>query len=227
MKNIKYILFAIIFLSLNIFNVKASCTEEELSNLKLEADKIKITYKHMGKVEYEEYTAYNIFEVTVKNLHNDLYINITELEENIKIYPINGEGKTKIYNGNWNFYVYSNKCNTKIDTIKVFIPRFNTYSLDPLCEGIDGEDFPLCGKYYEYDISYASFKDRVTHYRNTHNIDNKNTIDNENNDKIILKELLNYITKYRIYIIIPLTFLLIILIAIIIINKRKKRGVLK
>ena len=34
----------------------------------------------------------------VKNLNEDSYIKITELEEEIKIFPVNGEGKIKIYN---------------------------------------------------------------------------------------------------------------------------------
>lgn len=42
------------------------------------------------------------------------------------------------------------------------------YSLDPLCEGIDGRDFPLCGKYYEPRVSYADFEKRVKSYIATH-----------------------------------------------------------
>ena len=227
MKCIKYIIFTILILLTNIFIIDASCTEEEISNLKKEVEKIKITYKHMGKVEYEEYTAYNIFEVTVKNLTEDFYIKITELEEEIKVFPTNGEGKLKIYNGSWNFYVYSNKCDTKLDTIKVVIPRFNEYSLDPLCEGIDGEDFPLCGKYYEYNVSYSNFKERVTYYRDTHNI-KKEDINRENkNNNNYIEYLISYLLNYRLYIIIGLIAILLILIPIIVYKRTKKRGVLQ
>lgn len=91
---------------------------------------------------------------------------------NYKLVPTDGKITQILSNGKWTIKIYSDKCDNVIDTITFRLPKFNIYSLDPLCKNIDGEKFPLCGKYYEYEVSYDSFKERVEHYRKTYNIDN-------------------------------------------------------
>ena len=215
-------------LVISIVHVNASCTNEEISALKELADDIKITYKHLGKVENDEGTYYNIFEVNVNNIPDDFYIKY--LNDTLKLVPTNSKITKKFNNGTWDFNIYSNKCEEKISEIEVFIPRFNTYSLDPLCEGVNGKDFPLCGKYYEYDVSYNNFVDRVKHYRTIHNI-SSNTNGNEDEERntfqIIYDYILSFLTKYKLYIIVSIILILITIIAIIVIKKRKKRGVLE
>lgn len=227
MKNIKYIVFTVIFLFINVFYVNASCTNEEISRLKELADDIKITYKHLGKTEYEDgSSSYNVFDVKVKNFSDELYISL--FEGTIKIVPENGEVTKRFNNGTWYFEVYSNKCEEKISEIKVFIPRFNLYSLDPLCEGVDGDDFALCGKYYEYDVSYKSFKERVEHYRTTHKIKNDNSSDKDENDfNELFSKVIDFIIEYKIYFIGGLLFLIFIILIAIVAKRRKKRGVLE
>lgn len=227
MKSIKYILFTIVFLFINVFYVNASCTDEEINELKELAKDIKVTYKHKGKVVTEDGVYYNLFDVKVKNIDNDMYVSLINGSTILK--PVDGEIVETFNNGTWYFDIYSNKCDDKIDTIKVFIPRFNRYSLDPLCEGIDGEDFALCGKYYEYDVDYDNFVARVKHYRATYKVDdNKNDVKEEKNDfEVIFNNILDFIIRYRLYIVIVLSILLAILFTIIIIKRRQKRGVLE
>ena len=173
MKNIKYIVFTLLFIFINVFCVHASCTSEEISTLKEETKNIKITYKHLGKVEIEDTDEvyYNYFKLSAVNLSDDFYVMLSKNTN--KFVPIDGKIETTVYSGNWDFHIYSNKCEEKINTIDVFIPTFNVYSLDPLCEGIDGEDFELCGKYYEYNIEYSDFIQRVTRYREIHDVGQK------------------------------------------------------
>lgn len=226
MKNIKYIIYAVVFLFLNIFYVNASCTDMEINTLKELASDIKISYKHLGMVETDDLVDYNSFEVKVKNIPDDLYISL--FNGTTVLTPVDGEIVEIFNNGTWNFEIYSSKCEKKITEIDVFIPRFNIYSFDPLCEGIDGEDFPLCGKYYEYDVSYESFRERVNYYRATHKIDDVDNNDTEKNTfELILDNLLDYIVKYRLYIVITLVVILIALNLIILIKRKKKRGVLE
>lgn len=230
MKNIiKYIIFIFVLLFINIFYVNASCTDGEYESLKLLTKEIKITYKHKGIVENEDGIFYNMFDVNVKNIDNDMYISLNNGSTILN--PVNNVITSVFNNGTWNFDIYSKKCEQIIDTIKVHIPRFNIYSLDPLCEGIDGNDFALCGKYYEYDVDYDNFEARVKHYRLSHNIENKVNYDDNNENKdgfsMIINKLLDYIIVYRLYIIIALVILLVILIAISIIKRREKRGVLE
>lgn len=226
MKNIKYTIFTLVILFISIFHVNAYCTNEEITSLKELADDIKVTYKHLGKVEDEEGTYhYNNFEVNVKNISDDLYI--LTLGNTIKLIPESEIIKTTLSSGNWNFNVYSNKCEEKIKEIKVFIPKFNEYSLDPLCEGIDGDDFALCGKYYEYDVSYENFKSRVEQYRANHNINYENNKEERNQITLIIQKILNFIETYQLYITLSLIIILLIIIVIIIIKRKNKRGVLE
>lgn len=227
MRSVKYLIFTLLISFISIFHVYASCTDEEISSLKELVKDIKITYKHLGKVEDEVGIYYNRFEVNVKNVPDDFYI--LAISDTYKLQPKEGIITEIFNNGTWDFNIYSNKCNEKISEIKVFIPKFNTYSLDPLCEGIDGQDFPLCGKYYEYDVSYNDFEKRVKHYRATYNINN---IDNNEDDKpndinMIINEVVKFISKYKLYIISSLFIILLTLVITIIIKKRKSRGVLK
>lgn len=227
MKNIKYIVFLLILFNFNVFYVNASCTNEEINGLKKITDNIKITYRYLGKIEEEEGVFDNQYEVVIKNVDDDLYISLYNDSEVLT--PTNGEIVSTFNNGTWNFDFFSKKCDIKIDTIEIFIPRFNEYSLDPLCEGIDGNDFPLCGKYYEYEVSYESFEERVKHYRATYNVNSSVTDEKTDEDKfqIILNDIYNFILKYRLYIVISLIVILIILISIIVIKKKRNRGVLE
>lgn len=226
MKNIKYMLITIIFLFINIFYVNASCTSEEIQELKDLAKDIKITYKHKGKVITDEGVFYNLFDIKVKNIDNDMYVSVDN--GNMILNPVESEIVETFNNGTWNFDVYSNKCEEKINTIKVYIPRFNVYSLDPLCEGIDGDDFALCGKYYEYDVKYDNFVARVKHYRATYKIDDSKEVEKEENRvEMVFNYILEFIVKYKLYIIISAVVILITIVITIIIKKNKKRGVLE
>ena len=137
--------------------------------------------------------------------------------------------KMTINNGKWNFDIYSSKCAEKVDSLLVKIPRYNVYSEDPLCEGIDGDKFSLCGKYYESDVTYESFKERVENYRAIHKIDSKKDKQEVIEDKknINLDIIIKYINKYKTYILGSIISILLIVIITIIIKKKRSRGVLK
>ena len=72
MKKIKYILFTILILILSTLSVYAECTKEELNALKQEANKIKVTYKHLGAIKDGEDIVYNRFRITIRNVNDDL-----------------------------------------------------------------------------------------------------------------------------------------------------------
>ena len=227
MKNIKYLVFIFILLFVNVFYVYASCTDEEINALKEEVKNIKITYKHLGKVELEGQVYYNYFKLNASNLSDDFYVLLSK--NKYQLVPVDGKIESTVYSGNWDFHVYSNKCGERIDTIDVLIPTFNMYSLNPLCEGVDGKDFELCGKYYEYYVGYEDFIQRVTRYRNIHNI-GKNDKEEESLGKIVshfANNLLKFVIEYKVYFCVVLFVLILLFILIIILRRRKKRGVLE
>lgn len=222
MKSIKYIIFTIVFLFLNIFYVQASCSEDDIDLLKKEVNKIKVTYKHKGVVEDDGTVFYNRFDITLKNVNDDFYITHSGYEELI---PNEGIASTELENGDYTFEVNSKKCGIVVDEIFVKIPRFNIYSLDPLCEGIDGESFPLCGKYYEYQVDYDNFYARVNHYRVTHNIgdDSPSVTDEKSNMFDLISD---FLLQYYIYIIVVLVIIILLIVIILLIIKRRKRRII-
>ena len=133
------------------------------------------------------------------------------------------ETKIKLTTGKWYYSLYSSKCEREIDTIEVKLPTFNMYSIDPLCEGIDGNDFKLCGKYYESHVSRDIFEKKVKDYRKRHVVINNDNIDEKN---IKENKIINFIINNRIYLIGTAGILIIIGIIIISIKKINKRKIL-
>lgn len=231
MNKIKYLIFSAIIFTLTFSYANAECTTEELSSLRQDADKVKVTYKHLGtEVNEDGIVIDNMFDITFKNLTDDMYLRIDKFDEEWTEKNENGLIIFQIATGKYKFSIYSKKCQERITDINVKIPRFNSYSLDPLCDGIDESDFPLCGKYYEYEISYDNFKTRVEDYRKKNKIDK-----NDNNDaskekfsiNTILSRILDFIDEYQLCLLISLIVILLILIIIIVIRRKKKRGVLE
>ena len=122
--------------------------------------------------------------------------------------------------------MYSSKCENIVKSIEIKLPTFNIYSLDPLCEGIDGEDFKYCGKYYEYQIDRETFERKVKAYRIEHKIGQEDTtkVEKENN---FFPKILDILKDNYPYILIGLGVLLLTILTIIIISKKKKRKILQ
>lgn len=226
MKKNKYLLFAIMILFLNISYVNAECSDEELNQITKEIDKIEITYKHLGEVTKEDGSkVYNQFLVTAKNIPENVYVHLSPMtEENFD--ETTEDLKIKLTTGTWYYNMYSSKCEIVLDTITVKLPTFNIYSLDPLCEGIDGEDFKYCGKYYEYQIDRETFERKVKAYRIEHKIGQEDTtkVEKENN---FFPKIVDILKDNYLYILGVAGVLLIITIIIIIISKKKKRKILQ
>lgn len=224
MKNIKYVFFILCVFFVNVFYVRASCTNEEITNLKEDTKKIKITYKHLGEVDLGEGEVYyNYFKLKANNLSDDFYVLLSKNTN--RLIPNNGIIETTVYSGKWDFHIYSNKCGMKINTIEIIIPTFNIYSLDPLCEGIDANDFELCSKYYEYNIGYDDFVQRVTRYRDINNVGMP--VDDEIFINKYLNKILVFFNQYELYFLVGFIALMLIILIILLLRKRRKRGVLE
>lgn len=220
MNKLKNIFFTLIVFFSCMFCVNASCTDEELEILKKEANNIKVTYKHKGVIEDDGVVFYNRFDIIVKNINDDFYFTYSGYGELI---PNAGTASTVLESGQYTFEVNSKKCDIVVDEIFVKIPRFNVYSLDPLCSGIDGDDFPLCGKYYDYQVDYDDFYIRVNNYRTTHNIaDSSFDIDEEKSN--MFEFIVNFLSQYYICIIAFLVSIILLIIIILLIVRRKKIG---
>lgn len=228
MRKPKYILFSFLILFLSIISVNAQCTNEELLTEKEKAEKIIVTYNHLGEVTKDDGSkVYNEFLVTTKNLAEGQYIYLSPLANEDFIEKDNTIQIT-LTTGKWEYNIYSSKCKEIVKTINVRLPKFNMYSIDPLCKDIDGDDFILCSKYLEYEVSRETFERKIDEYRKTHTINNEDNNKEENiNINYIINKALDFINKYNFYIAGFLLVILIILIIIIIKKKSKKRSILE
>ena len=224
MKRISFVTLTILMLCLFSNCVHADCSNDELIMIKSEIKKIIISYKHLGEVVKEDGSkVYNEFMVTAKNMPEDVYIYLYPMTSE-KFEVNNNDASIRLTTGIWNYDLYSSKCEKVVDTITVKLPTFNIYSLDPLCEGVDGDEFILCGKYYEGTVSREDFELRVNNYRRLHiKEEQDDNVDNAN----IFDVILNFIKAYYIYIILIISVGLICLLVINIISKKKNKRVLQ
>lgn len=226
MKKILYIISFILPFILTICNVSAQCTSEKIDFLKGEAKKIKVTYKHLGAViDDEGITVYDRFNVTFNYVNDDFYINSSG--SSYIAYPENHFIIGVFTTGKWNFDVYSKECESFVYKLNITLPKFNIYSLDPLCENIDDTQFSLCAKYYNYDISYDNFKKKIIEYKKNVKSDEKKVSDKDNIILHNVKKIYNFFLSNIICFFIGLVTCLIVAILIIFIKKKKNRGVLK
>lgn len=228
MKKLKYILFTLLILFLYSSLALAECNNEELIVEQEKASNIKITYKHLGEVTKEDgSTIYNEFLVTARNVEEGQYIHLSPLT-NTNFITEDNEIKITLTTGKWEYNIYSSKCDSIVKTINVNLPTFNMYSIDPLCEGIDGDDFALCSKYLNYEVSRETFEKKINEYKKNHSVSDNIQIDKSNfNIKDIMIKVLDFISKNNLYIAGILLVILIILLIIIVNKKRKKRKILE
>lgn len=225
MKGTKYLVFITFLMFINILYVKASCSTEVLLLQKESASKIKVTYKHLGEITKEDGSkVYNEFLVTASNIEEGLYIHLSPMT-NENFIENENDIQIKLTTGTWHYNIYSSKCEMVVKDIIVKLPKFNIYSLDPLCEGIDQDSFSLCAKYHEYEINRDIFEKKVKAYRLENNIEEEMIKTKEKDNK--LNYILGIIEKYRYIIVGILSGLLLLLITIIINTKRKKRTILE
>lgn len=217
----KRILFMIVLMFFGISFTYAECTTDEIEALKEEVKNIKITYKHMGRVEKEGTYYYDDYSINVKNLPDDFYIPIKAGTDKIT----SSNSNVVLSYGQWKFDVYSSSCDVLLDSIEFKLPKFNEFSLDPLCENVDPDDFHLCGKFYDYDVNYDDFVKRVKQYRQIHGIDNK--ADENSWYDTNIKPLVEFIIKYKWYVGIGFFALILGIVGLTLWLRVRKRGVLK
>ena len=206
--------------------VNAECTNEELNDIKYQVSKITVSYKHLGEVIKDDgSTVYNEFMVTANKVPEGIFIHLYPMtSENFESLDDNTIG-IKLTTGSWKYDFYSSKCEEIVDSININLPTFNIYSLDPLCSEIDGNQFKLCGKYYEENVSREDFEQRLKLYKQLHVKEKKEKTDN--NKLNIISVIVDFFVKYYLYILIPIIFILLVVLILKIAIKRKDKQLLQ
>lgn len=208
----------------SVLKVDAKCSTEQYDNYRKLANQVKITYKYLEELEKEKEPRYGIFEVTISGLSPEIYVyDLTTYEE---YYYKEGKPITfQTHDGpaNYSINMKSSECGTySIKKVTLDIPKFNFYSIKKVCKDIDSTKFPMCSKWYQFDVTYESITEALKGYNKTTKIVTDDNTPNGNGEK----GLFDIIMDNQLYIIIGITIIFVITITIILINKRK-RGALE
>lgn len=207
----RYLLLLLFYLFFLVPSVYADCSNREISRLKKIASNVNISYE---PIETDSGVTYDVIFL---NMTNELIIRDTTARVS---YPYkDNEMVLTGYKPNTNYkfkILPSNGCDVALVVKYVNLPAYNAYYKDPLCNGI--EEYSLCQKWNNSNVSYESFISQVTKYRQSLNSSNNNPEDIVS--PTIIDIIFNFLANY--YYIICLA-IIIILVPIIIILKRRER----
>lgn len=206
MKKVLFMLFvSVMFFNINIVKADDICSDEELARIKAIANNISYNYKFVGTDD--NIAGIQTYSVNFSGITNDVYITDTSYQ-----YKANSDSDIiYIDSGKRNFMVLSDNCFGKIlRTIQLDLPKFNEYSVEEECKGLENK-VKYCEPWYQGDIGSQDFYDAIYAY-------NEQV---ENNKKTTKDKFLDIFREYY-YIIIPAIFLLFIIILFIIWRKHNK-----
>lgn len=212
----KYIVLILMLSLLNINKTHAVCSKEEIDTFKKIENKFKVTYEfNKGSKDYT-------LKFKTPNQSSFDYIIYTDVKLDCE--KINEE-ETECYNFPPNTYDLAiigltDTCDDELKTLTLKLDRYNSFSEDPLCEGI--EEFVLCQPTYNKEVDYETFVSRVNTYKKTKLKEEQERLENETQQE---NEIITYIKDNFIQIIIITIFVILVIITTIVSFKsiRKSR----
>ncbi len=214
MNKYKYIISLILSLIILPSIVYADCTKEELEHFKEIQNKYNYTYKFDEQTkkytisfhsEEPDKYSYGIVKTQDFECISDNEKEFTCYNIEPGTYEIRITGMTDI-------------CSGMLKKDKIQLAKYNEYSNDPLCEGI--EEFVLCQKTYDKDIDYDTFVSRVNTYKKTKKEqETASSAGKEENNQI-----LSFIADNMFKIILVIVFSIVVIISIAISIKSVKKS---
>lgn len=143
------------------FHAKAACSYTDKVRLQKLAGNVSFGYR------YNETKYSVIFEITVSNLTNEIYM--IDRSTGKYHYSNNQDFKLENYQPGetiqFDFYARDANCTSeKLFTNYVTLPTYNPYYSSDICKGI--EDFELCQKWLKHSMTYKEFYEGVTKFLN-------------------------------------------------------------
>lgn len=215
MHKLKYILFSFILLTLLPLSVKADCQ----SDFKAIEDQFKVTYTYDINTDEFTITLINPNFHTYSYLFDELYESSERVVENEKITATIKKYKKTSYT--YSIYGIKGECSLqKLKEETIELKKYNKYAESDLCKG--NEDFALCQKDYDKQISNETFESRLETYKQSvqkNDDKEKNTDTNEQkvneNKNNFLNNVINYAKENALYLIFIVIFSLIIIATIV------------
>lgn len=217
----RYIVLTLVLSLIGMNKSYAACTQEQLNDFKLVESNYKVTYELNRTTE-----KYNVI------LHRDInnkytYIIDGNMYKNENIYVKDNEIICKnISPGEYTIEIVdtNDNCKEAYKTITIKVPRYNKYSEDRLCEGI--EEFYLCQETYEKEIDRETFESRINTYRTKKEKDNnkQEKIETSKEDDKGILEIIEYVQKNLTQVIIIAVFIILIIITTIVNIKQSRKS---
>ncbi len=208
MKKILLFLISVVFLI--PFKVNAEeyywCDLENFNKIQKLASNITTSYTYTETINDNKGNV--VFTVKISNLNRNFYLMKSDTKES---YPsMDGELTIEnvLPNTKLSFQVIASGygCDDYIMTIYVTTPPYNPYYLDNACKPY--EDYKLCSKWININTSYEDFIKTVSTYPKE-----KETNESKTNpisfDEIVVQILL-FINKYRLQILVPIIIMSLI-----------------
>ena len=193
--------------------IYAECTNEEVNAFKKISNEYKVTY--------EMNTESKLYNLTFYDPAPDKYTFVINgaTDGDFSIHDNNNYQYLGLSPGEYTVTIegVTNTCKDVLKTINLSLPKYNKYTEDPLCKGI--EEFVLCQSTYDKDIDYETFKQRVEVYKKTKTENNIKTDDINKNNTIVnyFKNNIGQISLFTIS-------LVLVIIVITLIAKRQKKS---
>ena len=216
MKKYKYLLITLLIPLLIPITTYADCTEENIQEFKEIQDEYKVTY------EFDKETK--LYTIIMNNPESSKYDYSVDDENVYANCNIMDETKIKCENVNPGSYLVEiydiqNNCEIPLKKISLDLPKYNDYSEDPLCEGL--EDFYLCQSTYDKAVDYDTFVARVELYKKS--LEEKKDTE-QKQETTSESKIIKYIKDNIIQIIIITVFVIMIVITIALTVKTEKQS---
>ena len=215
MKKVFYLTLFIVFMLFNINIVMAeACDSEDMARLKGLAAGVSYSSEYVGdKPNADSYQQYNVNFI---GLTNEIYVG-----DSHRTFSVTSDSQTiKLESGINTLEIYSKNCyDLRLKSIKIELPRFNSYSASLECEGLENSDFEMCNPWYQGEVG-DDFYEKVAEYKRKNNL-SEDINDSDSGDSGIV----NYIFNNKITV--SIVFAFIILLAVIIILIRRKKNTLE
>ena len=182
-----YTIVALIcFVSLIVKVQAAECSAVDKNEIKAKASNVRINYvpgienvktKDFDDREVDAQSRY--IDIKIFNLSSDLFMRVKSSDDNIKIdetlvdyrnmgpdgaITIRVPALDIVQEYVFEVFSYSDNCKGEIvRTIRLTIPKYNTYSQLDICSDI--KEFYLCQEYITFDINKDRFFDQVNDYK--------------------------------------------------------------
>ncbi len=194
--------------------IDARCTTELKKSLREDAKNV--AYR-LTKVENKDDVTYSLL---FYNVTNDIYLedgNGNKYGTKLENLKPGTSLMISIYASNKN-YCNGYKAGSKL----IKVPYYNKYSKSDLCKGY--ENYSLCKEDSNITMTQKEFEKAMSDYINS--LKPKQEEQKQQEEQTNKFDFIEFINDYWVYILIPLVVILITIGVVMLINKRKNRGIL-